>query len=132
MEEEVMDEAKLVEMAESVAEIRGLTKEGAKRMDRVEALLDKSTGSMVQVEKSMVVLEDWRTDVDTWRNSMGEDIQVMKADVAECKRNNILSGLDKTTMLKVIALLVASLVAGGAGGQAVADLVKLLMQVIGG
>lgn len=127
-----MDEKKLQEMAEGVSEIRGLTKAHDKRMDRIEAILDKSSGSLVKVETGVAVVTSWREDVDKWRDTVDEKIGLMQADVQECKRSNLFTGLDKATLLKVIALLVSMLVAGNAGGEAVKDLFLFLMQLIGG
>lgn len=126
-----MDEKKLEEMAEGVVAIRKGQEDGERRMDRIETLLDKSSGTLVKVDKSMGVLEDWRSGVDEWRKTMDTSIDEMRQDVQDCKRSNIFTGLDQKTLLKVVLVLFSMLVASNAGGEALNRLIELIMSIGG-
>lgn len=119
-----MDDSKLVEMAEGIAEIRTSVKGYDRRLERVEGIVDKSSGSIIKIEKSLAGHEEWRNTVDS-------SLEKVKSDVEECKHNNIFSGLDRNTVIKALAFIIAALVAGSAGGQWVADLMAIIFGIGG-
>lgn len=109
-----LSQEQLVKMVDDTATIRTLV---GTHNDRLKG-----------VEDSVKSLDEKLDGHVEWRNSVNTRLDELKTGVEECKKSGgIFAGLDRKTLIKMVALIVAALVAGGAGSEAVMKLVAMVL-----
>lgn len=108
----------LVKMVDDVATIRTLTGTHNERLEKVES--------------SVTNLSEKLNGHGEWKDGVNGKLDELKVSIDKCGTGRVsLLDLDKATMIKLLALLVAAILAGSAGGQGVIDLVKLILSIGG-
>jgi len=91
----LIPDQKIVALCEGVARIEKGFEDYDRRLERVEHLVDKSSGSIVKIEKKLLGHSE--------------------------------TGLDTRTLIKYGVILLGMLIAGGAGGHGLMELIKIAL-----
>ena len=97
----------------------------------VRTLVETHDGRLKSVEDSVKTLNEKLDGHVEWRQSVNSQLDSLKTGVDECKASGGIAGfmksLDKKTIVIVVGLIIAAITAGGAGSDAVINLVKLVL-----